>query len=184
MRLGEGVLNKRMRLRRRPTRVQAGLLCLLLGVALSPAHGLGQVPAPTEGLDARLLGVLEAFHAGGTFPGASAAVSLPGGAVISLTVGEADTARHIPMDPGARMFQGSVGKTYFAALAMRLRSEGRLDLDAPVSSYLGHYPWYSRMPNAGQITDKLLPALVFHRHFLSELYIYIYIYIYIYNLKL
>jgi D-alanyl-D-alanine carboxypeptidase len=74
--------------------------------------------------------------------------------VISLTVGEADTVRHIPMNPDARMFQGSVGKTYFAALAMRLVGEGRLDLDAPVSSYLGHLPWYSRIPNASQITVR------------------------------
>jgi D-alanyl-D-alanine carboxypeptidase len=54
------------------------------------------------------------------------------------------------------MLQGSVGKTYFAALAMQLVGEGRLDLDAPVERYVGHDPWYPRVPNAGEITVRHL----------------------------
>jgi len=115
-----------------------------------------QVAAPFQDLQASLQAVLDAFHAGGTFPGASAAVSLPDGTVIPLTVGEADTVGHIPMDPSHRMLQGSVGKTYFAALAIQLIGEKRLDLDAKVSSYLGHQPWYGRIPNADGITVKQL----------------------------
>jgi D-alanyl-D-alanine carboxypeptidase len=119
--------------------------------------GLGcREPAHAQDIATRLQTVVDAFHAGGSFPGVSAAVSLPDGSVIALVAGQADTTRGIPMDPKGRMLQGSVGKTYFAALAMRLSGEGRLDLDKNVSDYLGHIPWYSRIPNAADITIRHL----------------------------
>jgi D-alanyl-D-alanine carboxypeptidase len=105
-------------------------------------------------LQARLQAVVNAFHGGGSFPGVSAAVSLPDGSVIAVTAGEADTIRHLTMTPQARMLQGSVGKTYFAALAMQLMGEDRLDLDARVADYLGHHDWYHRIPNATEITVR------------------------------
>ncbi len=83
-----------------------------------------------DAAQARFQVIVDAFHSGGTFPGVSAAVSLPDGSVVTVTAGEADTVRHMPMTPAARMLQGSVGKTYFAALAMQLVGEGRLDLEA------------------------------------------------------
>jgi D-alanyl-D-alanine carboxypeptidase len=107
-------------------------------------------------LEARLQAILASFHESGTFPGVSAAVSLPHGSVITLTAGEADRVRHTAMDPSHRMLQGSVGKTYFAALAMQLVSEGRLELNAPASDYLGDYDWYPRIPNAEAITVRNL----------------------------
>jgi D-alanyl-D-alanine carboxypeptidase len=116
-------------------------------------------PAPTSqerGLRSGLQEVVDAFYRGGSIPGVSVAVSLPDGSVIALTAGEADTVRHIPMTPESRMLQGSVGKTYFAALAMRLVHEGRLDLGARVSEYLGHLDWYDRVPNAQGITVRHL----------------------------
>jgi D-alanyl-D-alanine carboxypeptidase len=83
-------------------------------------------------------------------------VSFPDGTVLAVTAGEADTVRHTPMTPEGRMLQGSVGKTYFAALAMQLVGEGRLDLEAPVSGYLGHLSWFGRVPNAADITARHL----------------------------
>ena len=56
------------------------------------------------------------------------------GRVITVVAGEADTTRHTPMTPAARMLQGSVGKTYFAALAMRLVGEGRLEIGVSFNS--------------------------------------------------
>jgi len=76
--------------------------------------------------------------------------------VLTAVVGEADTVRHLPITPEGRMLQGSVGKTYFAALAVRLLGEGRLALEAPVSRYLGHHEWYARIPNAADITVRHL----------------------------
>jgi D-alanyl-D-alanine carboxypeptidase len=60
------------------------------------------------------------------------------------------------MTPEARMLQGSVGKTYVAAVAMHLVGEGRLSLDSPVSTYLGERGWYSRIPNAQGISVRHL----------------------------
>jgi D-alanyl-D-alanine carboxypeptidase len=113
-------------------------------------------PRQDPDLAARLQAVVDAFHAGGSFPGVSAAVSLPDGRVLAVVAGEADTVRHLPMTPAARMLQGSVGKTYFAALAMRLVGEGKLDLAALVSRYLGRHAWYPRIPNAASITVRHL----------------------------
>jgi D-alanyl-D-alanine carboxypeptidase len=50
--------------------------------------------------------------------------------------------------------QGSVGKTYVAAIAMQLVGDGRLVLDAPISRYLGSRSWFSRLPNAATITVR------------------------------
>jgi D-alanyl-D-alanine carboxypeptidase len=60
------------------------------------------------------------------------------------------------MTPEALMLQGSVGKTYFAAVAMRLVGDGSLKLDASVSDYLRHHPWYPRIPNAETMTVRHL----------------------------
>ncbi len=133
-----------------------GLSASLLILALSPDWAGAQVPEGSTDLEGRLQSILEAFHAGGSFAGASAAVSLPGGKVIPLTVGEADTLRNVPLTANAKMLQGSVGKTYFAALAMTLVGEGRLTLDNKVSDYLGHHSWYPRIPNAEAITVRHL----------------------------
>ncbi len=141
-------------MRRFVSHLLVGIVLPLLALSVDPAWA--QVPERAESLEGRLQSVLGAFHAGGSFAGASAAVSLSDGRVIPLTVGEADTVRNISLNPDARMLQGSVGKTYFAALAMTLVGEGRLDLDRKVSEYLGHHPWYARIPNAAGITVRQL----------------------------
>src|SRR5210317_2185773 len=85
----------------------------LLGGILLSSSEIGPRPAfgspsgtPIQELQDRLQGVMDAFHSGGTFPGASAAVSLPDGTVRTVTVGKADTVRHLPMTPDGRMLQG------------------------------------------------------------------------------
>lgn len=52
------------------------------------------------------------------------------------------------------LMQGSVGKTFVAAIAIMLIRDGKLKLDEKVSSYLGKYEWYSRIPNAYSITVR------------------------------
>jgi D-alanyl-D-alanine carboxypeptidase len=55
-----------------------------------------------------------------------------------------------------------VGKTYFAALALLLVREGRLELDRKVESYLGNEPWWKaadgrvRLPNGAAVTVRQL----------------------------
>lgn len=90
------------------------------------------------------------------FPGATLAVSLPDGSIVSVASGHSDTARKIPMRVTDRLLQGSVGKTYVAAVALQLVQEGKLDLDAPISRYLGSESWFDRLPNARSITVRQL----------------------------
>jgi len=54
------------------------------------------------------------------------------------------------------MLVGSVGKTYVAAVALQLVSEGLLVLDEPVKNYLGAETWYGGLPNGESITIRML----------------------------
>jgi D-alanyl-D-alanine carboxypeptidase len=60
------------------------------------------------------------------------------------------------MTPEGKLLQGSVGKTYVAAVALQLLDEGLLSLDSSVSEYLGGRPWFARLPNAPGITVRNL----------------------------
>jgi hypothetical protein len=51
---------------------------------------------------------------------------------------------------------GSTGKTVFAATAVSLALEGIIRLDDKLSLWLGHEPWYSRLPNAADISLRHL----------------------------
>lgn len=123
-------------------------------VALHPMPCLAQ--SSTERLAARIQTALDSLHAQGSFPGATVGVALPDGSSFGLAVGMSDTIARTPMRPEDRMLQGSVGKTYFAAVAMQLVSEGRLDLDAPIARYLDAEPWFDRLPNARAATVRML----------------------------
>jgi D-alanyl-D-alanine carboxypeptidase len=90
------------------------------------------------------------------FPGATLGFILPDGRLGSMAVGLADRERSIPMRPGDRMLSGSVGKTYVAALTLRLTEQGKASLDANISQWLGKEPWFSRLPNGNSITLRML----------------------------
>jgi len=108
----------------RPLGLLAAILLLLAGTAF------GQ-EAPPAGLQARL----DALFAEAALPGVSAAVALPDGTVIPLVAGFADREAKRAMAPGDLLMQGSVGKTYVAAVALQLVSEGKLALNCgPASS--------------------------------------------------
>lgn len=89
-------------------------------------------------------------------PGITAGIAWPDGSTTGLAVGVADTLRHVPLTPASRMLQGSVGKTYFGAVALQLVAEGRLGLDDPLASYLGSEPWFERVPNGPRVTIRHL----------------------------
>ena len=139
-----------------PALVLASATCLLAPPQLSAAPGGCLAQSDTVGLRSTLEAALEAIHEGGSYSGASAAVALPDGTTIAVAAGYSDSTRHIPMRTSDRLMSGSVGKTYFAALAMQLVSEGRLELDSSVSEYLGDLPWFARIPNASAITVRNL----------------------------
>ena len=105
---------------------------------------------------ARLQSVLDSIHDAGRFPGVTAGVVLGDGTAFGLASGHADTAAKIRMTPDARLLQGSVGKTYVAAVALQLVHEGKIALDERVATYLGAEPWYGRLANGRDVTVRQL----------------------------
>ncbi len=121
------------------------------------AHGAAQL-ATIERSVARII----------EMPGISAAFALPDGRVGSAVTGFADVEAQTRMTPATRFLAGSVGKSLHAALAVELASEGVVDLDAPISRWLGREPWFARLPNARDLTLRLLlshqSGLIDHVH--------------------
>jgi D-alanyl-D-alanine carboxypeptidase len=122
--------------------------------AATPLHA--QEPALGPASHANLPAHLEHLQLASGAPGIIAGIVLADGTEISLAAGLADTLLGIPLDSSSRMLQGSVGKTYVAAVAMQLVHEGLLDLDAHVSTYLGTEPWFTHLPNHADVTVRQL----------------------------
>ncbi|MEQ1691827.1 MAG: serine hydrolase domain-containing protein, partial [Gemmatimonas sp.] len=88
------------------------------------------------------------------WPGLSVAVVMADGRVVAAASGYSDTVRKTVLTTNDRLLQGSVGKTYVSAVAMQMVDEGLLDLDAPISRYLGHAPWFDSLPNGRDATVR------------------------------
>jgi D-alanyl-D-alanine carboxypeptidase len=147
-------------------RIPAAALALALAACLpqrtSPsAPPAASAAAPFVGAAdsalARLLQArLDSLRTAQRLPGVSLALALPDGRTLAITSGFADTARRVPLRPTDRFLHGSVGKTYVSAIALQLVAHDSLDLEAPVSRYLGQLPWFRRLPNAQTITVRQL----------------------------
>jgi D-alanyl-D-alanine carboxypeptidase len=126
------------------------LLCLVLVLfAIHPAQGQAT-------LQTRLQQRLDEWHKAGSFPGATLGVVLANGEKFGLAVGFSDRDAKTPMKPNDRMLAGSVGKTFAAATALQLVKEGKIGLDDKIENYFGNEPWFSRLPNAKEITVRQL----------------------------
>lgn len=116
---------------------------------------------PHAALEVRLQETLDGLHAANTstrvaFPGATAAVALPDGHVLTLATGLSDVEAGVPTAADMVMPAGSIGKTFVSAVALSLVNEELLDLDAPISTWLGDEPWFRRLPNGRDITLRRL----------------------------
>jgi len=127
--------------------IPALLICLL---AITAA---GQQAAP---LKQTLQAKLDEWHKAGSFPGATLGVVLANDESFGLAVGYSDRDAKTPMKPNDRLLAGSVGKTFAAATALQLIKEGKIGLDDKIEKYLGREPWFSRLPNARDITVRQL----------------------------
>jgi D-alanyl-D-alanine carboxypeptidase len=110
-------------------------------------------PAPIRD---RIQSYLDEWRASASFPGASVGVVLPDGTAFGVVTGVADRLAGTPLKVDDLFLAGSTGKTLFAAVALQLIEQGVLDLDAPISKYLGTRPWFSRLPNAKDVTVRHL----------------------------
>lgn len=133
------------------------ILLLIICLLATNAFGQQSVAAPDKtALKQQLQLKLDEWHKAGKFPGATMGVVLANGESFSLAVGYSDREAKTPMKPTDRMLAGSVGKTFAAATALQLVKEGKINLDEKVEKYLGGEPWFSRLPNAKDITVRQL----------------------------
>lgn len=125
-----------------------------LFLLLAPSLVYGQ--ADQVQLQQQLQSKLQSLFSQSSVPGASAGMIFPDGKVISLVAGWADRETKKAMTPETLMIQGSVGKTYASAIALQLVYDKKLSLEEKVSTYLGQEPWFEQLPNARDITVKML----------------------------
>ena len=132
-------------------------LAMALLTALSGLVAASQSASPhPQERQARLQAALDEWRTSVQAPGASFGIVTKDGQVFGLASGLADRTAGRALSPDDLLMAGSTGKTFFAAVALQLIEAGRLDLDAPISKYLGAKPWFSRLPNAKGITVRML----------------------------
>jgi D-alanyl-D-alanine carboxypeptidase len=100
--------------------------------------------------------IVERARGDAWLPGVSAAFVLPDGRVGAAAAGRADLGTDARMTPDTRFLAGSVGKSLHAALAVALARDGVIDLDAPISRWIGDEPWFARLPNGRDLTLRRL----------------------------
>jgi D-alanyl-D-alanine carboxypeptidase len=137
------------------------LLLVFVAAAVAPAGIKLQTASP--GGDAELYRLSKAveaklgeLHKAAEFPGVTVGFALPDGRSASVSAGLADLERKTPLVPKDRMLAGSIGKTFAAAVTLQLVAEGKLNLDDPLEKWFGREPWFARLPNARDITLRML----------------------------
>lgn len=123
---------------------------------LTTSFSHSQSSAETLDLQQTLQQKLDSLQQTHHFPGATFAAVLPNGEIINIATGLADSLTMAPMSPQHRMLSGSNGKTLFMAAALILETNGLYDLDDPISELIGDEAWFHRLPNASDITMRML----------------------------
>ncbi len=132
---------------------------LILFFLLSPSIGSRLDAAPQSGaelLEKRLHTLLESYRTEHGFAGASVGFVLDDGPQGAVAVGYSDIEAETPLAVHDRLLSGSIGKTYVAAVALQLVAEKQLDLDGKISHWLDKEEWFRRLPNADDITVRML----------------------------
>lgn len=124
-------------------------VCAMAAAALAMGAPLG-ANAP----DARLHDLLAGFHESYGFPGATAAIALPDGTVVTAAIGQSDREAGTPMTPETVMLAASIGKTFVAMTVLALEDSGLLSTTEPVARYLGDRDWFERLPNHATMTVR------------------------------
>jgi D-alanyl-D-alanine carboxypeptidase len=130
-------------------------IAIVLTCSAAPVHRL-QERSRVAVRSAVLAPIVAEYYAQSRFPGAVIAARFDDGTVATHAVGLADRETRRPMPPNARMLAGSVGKTFFAALALEYSRAGLLDLDKPVSRYVRGSSWAARIPRTDSVTVRML----------------------------
>lgn len=132
-------------------------IILVFAAALILAgSGLSQAPPKELDLKVELQQKLDEWHKAGKFPGATLGVALANGDSFGLAVGYSDRDAKTPMKANDRMLAGSTGKMFAAATALQLIKDGKIGLDDKIEKYIGKEPWFLRLPNAKDVTVRML----------------------------
>ncbi|MCX6579946.1 MAG: serine hydrolase [Candidatus Aminicenantes bacterium] len=126
---------------------------LILGIAFTLYPG---ADSDLEKLRQELQEQLNRLVKETAFPGATLAVVMPNGDSIDIAAGYSDLESRSEMKSGGRIFSGSIGKTFVAAVVLQLAEEKKLSLDDKVELYFKHCRWFSRVPNGSRLTVRML----------------------------
>jgi D-alanyl-D-alanine carboxypeptidase len=124
----------------------AGLIFLLIHISFL-LHA--------QGKEIKIQDLLDSLRLAGNYPGLSVAISTDYHSE-RWTSGYNSVENNIPLKSTDMFLTGSVGKTYVAAIAIQLIEKKQLNLDSKVKDILGTYSWYDQLPNANDITVKML----------------------------
>jgi D-alanyl-D-alanine carboxypeptidase len=93
-------------------------------------------PSATEATRQALTAQLGALRAKYGLPGVSAAILFPDGTMWRATSGFADVKTKRRLTADTEFAVASISKTFLSALILKLAEEGKVDLEAPVVTYL------------------------------------------------
>jgi D-alanyl-D-alanine carboxypeptidase len=75
---------------------------------------------------------------------------------VTAAAGLADVEAGERMRPWRRLLGASIGKSFVAALCVKLSGDGPLRLDEPISRWVGNRSWFAGLPGAPEITLRML----------------------------
>jgi D-alanyl-D-alanine carboxypeptidase len=99
---------------------------------------------------------IEAFRQANGVPGVTAGFVLPDGQRAAASAGVSCRSDGRPMEPDELMLSGSIGKTYVSAVLLQLVDGGRVELDRKIVHWFGSDEWFTRLPNAQDISLRML----------------------------
>ncbi|MEJ7624855.1 MAG: serine hydrolase domain-containing protein [Pyrinomonadaceae bacterium] len=124
------------------------------GSVFAQKNGVSASPCSTEGLKLIAREELANVLKGSEIPGVTAAIYIPTRfrRPVAIASGWSDYAAERQMMPDNRILAGSIGKTFYAAAALRLIDKGKLELDKTIADYLPT----ANIPAADRVTVRML----------------------------
>lgn len=119
------------------------LLCIFLPLSVTYAQPPAAPPATSTlspELLARIHDLIRKRMESSSIPGLSAAIGIDGSLAWTEGFGMADLENQVPATPQTIYRLASISKPITAIAAMKLVEAGKLDLDAPVSTYVPEFP--------------------------------------------
>lgn len=135
-------------------RLVPGLISLLL--ICVPLFLVGQTDTTHQLAISQSRQLIEKAMRDNHFPGMAVAISVKGKLVWSEGFGAADMKKASPVDPAKSKFRiGSVSKPITAVGLAKLYEEGKVDLDAPIQTYVPEFPKKEYDINLRQLAGHL-----------------------------